>query len=166
MEPVGWGIPDYERLLFDSTMRMLLVILAFLSADFEQVKTSSLFAEPEQSKGHLTYRSPDYLRWEYSSPQALVWEVDGSKGNVSAQVRQIMTLILKSVSGAYLEPNEDFNVEPKGEEVELTPKRRELKQLFTKITLRMDKKNEIAEEVVLYEKNGDETRIRFYNAKR
>jgi len=146
-------------------MRMLLLILTFLSADFEQIKTSQLFAEPELSKGHLTYREPDYLRWEYTSPQALVWEMDGAKGNVSPQVRQIVTLILKSVSGAYLQPNDDFNVSMTDNIAELTPKRRELKQLFSKITIRINPKTGIADEVVLYEKSGDETRIRFFNAK-
>ena len=145
---------------------VLCVILTFLSADFEQVKTSQLFAEPELSKGHLTYRQPDYLRWEYTSPQALVWEVDGAKDNVSPQVRQIMSLILKSVSGEYLQPNDDFHISMNGDLAELTPKRRELKQIFTKIAIRINPNTEIANEVVLYEKNGDETRIRFYNAKR
>ena len=144
-------------------MKVLLVILAFLSADFEQVKTSQLFAEPELSKGHLTYRQPDYLRWEYTAPQTLVWEVDGAKGNVSPQVRQIMTLILKSVSGEYLQANNDFDVMQNGDIAELTPKRHELKQLFQKIIIRINPKTEIADEVVLYEKNGDETKIRFYD---
>ncbi len=147
-------------------MKWLLVILTFLSADFEQVKTSQLFTEPELSKGHLTYRAPDYLRWEYTSPQELVWEVDGAKGNVSPQVRQIVTLILKSVSGEYLQPNEDFNVTRNSDMAELVPRRRELKQLFTRITIRINPSTEIADEVVLYEKSGDETKIRFYNAKR
>jgi outer membrane lipoprotein-sorting protein len=147
-------------------MRLLLLILTFLSADFEQVKTSQLFAEPEHSNGHLTYRQPDYLRWEYTQPQPLVWEVDGAKGNVSPQVRQVMTLILKSISGEYLQPNNDFDVKQNGDIADLTPKRRELKQLFRKITIRINPKTGIADEVVLFEKNGDETKIRFTNAQR
>lgn len=147
-------------------LTILLTALTFLEADFEQVKTSSLFAEPELSKGHLTYREPDYLRWEYTAPQTLVWEVDGSKDNVSPQVRQIMTLILKSVSGAYLEPNEDFQIEKNDNIAKLSPKRRELKQLFVSIAIRINPKTQIAEEVVLNEKNGDQTIIRFFNAKR
>ena len=147
-------------------MKTLLFILAFLSADFEQVKTSQLFADPEYSQGHLTYRQPDYLRWEYTSPQTLVWELDGTKGNVSPQVRQIMSLILKSVSGEYLQPNDDFHVTTNGNIAVLTPKRRELKQLFSKVTIRMDYKTEIAEEVILYEKSGDQTNIRFRNVKK
>ena len=147
-------------------MKGLLVIIAFLSAEFEQVKTSQLFTEPEVSRGQLTYRQPDYLRWEYTSPNAYVWEVDGAQGNVSPQVRQLMNLILKSVSGAYLQPNEDFEVVMTDNIAELKPKRRELKQLFSKIVIRINLKTEIADEVVLYEKNGDETRIRFEHVKR
>ena len=162
---MDWSAAHNGWLLYDCSMRMLLFILTLLSADFEQVKTSPLFAEPELSKGHLTYRQPDYLRWEYITPQTLVWEVDGAKGNVSPQVRQIVMLIIKSISGEYLQPNEDFNVVRTGDMAELTPKRRELKQLFTKISIRLNSKTEIADEVVLYEKNGDKTRIRFFNAK-
>ena len=145
---------------------LVLVILAFLSADFEQVKTSQLFAEPEVSAGHLTYRHPDYLRWEYFEPRALVWEIDGANGNVSPQVRQIMSLILKSVSGEYLNTNDDFHVGQHEDILELTPKRRELKQLIAKITIRTNPDTKIADEVVLYERNGDETKIRFFNVKR
>ncbi len=151
--------------MMNGLLSILLGVLTFLSADFEQVKTSQFFAEPEVSKGHMTYREPDYLRWEYTSPQELVWEVDGNKGNVSAQVRQIVTLILKSVSGSYLQENDDFHVLQEGDLTVLLPKRRELKQLFSKMTIRMDSKAEYANEVVLYEKNGDQTQIRFMNIK-
>ena len=160
------SVTDYGWLFLNRKLKTLLFILAFLSADFEQVKTSQLFAEPEYTQGHLTYRQPDYLRWEYTSPQTVIWELDGTKGNVSAQVRQIMSLILKSVSGEYLQPNDDFHVTTNDNLTELTPKRRELKQLFSKITIRMDSKSEIAEEVILYEKNGDQTNIHFKNVKR
>ena len=134
-----------------------------LEADFVQVKTSALFAEPEESKGHLIYRQPDYLRWEYMSPQAIVWEVDGAKDNVNPQIRQIVLLILKTINGNYLQPNNDFNVSWDGETAILTPKRRELKQLFARISIRLNAKTGVADEVILYEQSGDETKIRFLN---
>lgn len=134
-----------------------------LEADFVQVKTSALFAEPEESKGHLIYRQPDYLRWEYMSPQAIVWEVDGAKDNVNPQIRQIVLLILKTINGNYLLPNNDFNVSWDGETAILTPKRRELKQLFACISIRLNAKTGVADEVILYEQSGDETKIRFLN---
>ena len=137
--------------------------MSHLEADFVQVKSSLLFAEPEASKGHLTYREPDYLRWEYTSPQPIVWEVNGAKDNVSPQIKQLVVLILKTVNGSYLQPNSDFDVSWEGDWAILKPKRRDLKQLFTKITIRLNPQTGIADEVVLYEQSGDETNIRFFN---
>jgi len=152
------------KTLLSILLTALLPEIGSFEADFVQMKTSSLFAEPEQSTGHLTYRQPDYLRWEYISPQPFVWEVNGSKDNVNPQVRQIVMLILKSINGSYLAPNNDFNVDwESGEVAVLTPKRREIKQLFDHITIRLNTESGIADEVMLYEQSGDETQIRFLN---
>jgi hypothetical protein len=46
---------------------------------------------------------------------------------------------------------------------QLLPKNRELKQFFKSIQLEIDPKNKVAKTVVLNEKNGDVTIIKFNN---
>ena len=51
-------------------MKLLFILGAILQlvADFQQVKESQMMMEPQISTGTLTYRAPDYLRWEYKTP--------------------------------------------------------------------------------------------------
>lgn len=144
---------------------LLLSVILNLNADFRQEKEISIMSETQVSTGHLTYKAPDYLRWEYTTPTALVWEVDGKKGNVSPQVRRMIELIMRSISGEYLTTNDDFLVEQQGAVYTLVPKKREIKQLFTSIVITLDPSTGVAKEVVMTEKNGDTTRIRFSNVR-
>lgn len=117
------------------------------------------------SEGQLTYRAPDYLRWEYTSPASLVWEIDGKKGNVSPQVRKMVELIMRSINGEYLTTNDDFEVKQQGQVYTLTPKKREIRQFFQEIRITLNEKTGVADEVLLTEKSGDTTKIRFSQVK-
>ena len=147
-------------------MSMLVVILGLilqLSADFHQTKQSQILVEEQISTGHLTYRSPDYLRWEYTSPIQLTWEIEGEKSNVSPQIKRLLKIIIQTIACENLERNTNFNVSYEAANYNLVPKNRELKQFFTSIQLEIDPKTKIAKKVVLNEKNGDITTINFYN---
>lgn len=149
-----------------NNMRLLILsIILSLSADFTQVKEMQLMSAPQISEGHMTYRSPDFLRWEYTKPQSLVWEVDGEKTNVSRPIKGMIDLIMKSVSGEYLVDNESFEVQTKGNVSVLTPKKRDLKQFFQQITITLNPKTGIADKVEIVEKNGDKTSLTFHNIK-
>ncbi len=135
-----------------------------LEADFIQTKTSALLTEPLVSSGHLSYKSPDYLRWEYTVPTSLVWEINGEKSNVSRQALAITRLIMKSVQGAYLVENNDFEVTKQDDTYILVPKRKQLSQLYKKIEMLFSAQTGLAHEIRLFEKNGDITSIVFQNA--
>ncbi len=129
-------------------LALIISIILSLEADFVQTKTSALMLEPQVSTGHMSYRSPDYLRWAYDKPQVLVWEMNGQETNVNPQVQKLLRMIMASVSG---EAQDDAKIQ------------RESKRLFRSVNIVMDERNEVAQRVEMIEKNGDITLIEFSN---
>jgi outer membrane lipoprotein-sorting protein len=144
-------------------LAFILGVILHLSADFRQTKQSVMLVDEQVSVGHLTYRAPDYLRWEYTSPIQLVWELDGEKSNVSPQVKRLLKLIMQTIACDKLQTTDDFEVSVKNGVYHLLPKNREFKQFFTNIQLEIDSTTKVAKKVVLTEKNGDVSTIVFYN---
>lgn len=129
-------------------LALIISIILSLEADFVQTKTSALMLEPQVSTGHMSYRSPDYLRWAYDKPQVLVWEMNGQETNVNPQVQKLLRMIMASVSG---DAQDDAKMQ------------RESKRLFRSVNIVMDERNEVAQCVEMIEKNGDITLIEFSN---
>ena len=129
-------------------LALIISIILSLEADFVQTKTSALMLEPQVSTGHMSYRSPDYLRWAYDKPQVLVWEMNGQETNVNPQVQKLLRMIMASVSG---DARDDAKMQ------------RESKRLFRSVNIVMDERNEVAQRVEMIEKNGDITLIEFSN---
>ena len=129
-------------------LALIISIILSLEADFVQTKTSALMLEPQVSTGHMSYRSPDYLRWAYDKPQVLVWEMNGQETNVNPQVQKLLRMIMASVSG---EAQDDAKMQ------------RESKRLFRSVNIVMDERNGVAQRVEMIEKNGDITLIEFSN---
>ncbi len=174
----------------------LIVVCTILSleADFKQVKETRLLQEPEVATGHLSYRSPDRLCWEYLTPTAYKWELGTtSSSTTSPQVQQLLQFIIRSISGDNLQDNANFTVTQQpasapsnafsqgnaltrsntstqnstsaqgGTTYLLFPKKRDLRQLFQSIEITLDPTTQVAERVVLTEKNGDRSTITFHN---
>lgn len=136
-------------LLLGSELKLLVLILTAvlaLEADFTQTKTVEVMNEPQVSEGHMVYRAPDYLQWRYTSPQQLVWEIDGNTSNVNPQIQRLLRMIMASIAGGN---TQDEKLQ------------RETKRLFRTVDIRMDASGEVAERVELTEKNGDKTVIEF-----
>lgn len=144
---------------------IILLVINSLTADFEQEKQSQLFVEAQHSTGVLEYRAPDYLRWEYVSPQSLIWEIEGETGNVNKQIVNMLMLIKQCVKGDFEAAKTSFNVAQEGELVTLIPKKREMQRFFRKIDIRLNTETGIAKQVVIYEANDDCTTIRFKNVR-
>ena len=144
-------------------LALILGVILQLSADFCQTKQSAMLVEEQVSTGHLTYRAPDYLRWEYTSPIQLVWELDGEKSNASPQVKRLLKLIMQTIACDNLQTTDDFEVSMKNGVYYLLPKNRELKQFFSAIQLEIDAQTKVARKVILTEKNGDISTIVFNN---
>lgn len=125
---------------------LILSVILSLEADFVQTKNVAMLNEPQVSTGHLSYRAPDYIRWAYTSPQTLVWEVNGEQSNVNPQVQRLLRMIMSSISG---EANDDAKT------------MREVKKMFRAMNITMDEQTGVAQRVEMVEKNGDTTIIEF-----
>ena len=117
-----------------------------LEADFVQTKQVALMNEPQVSTGHMIYHAPDYMQWAYQTPQAMVWEVNGSSSNVHPQVQRLLRMIMASIAG-----NGEMDAKAQ----------KESKKLFQSVQIIMDEQTQVAKRVELIEKNGDQTIIEF-----
>ena len=144
-------------------MKILTIILMISSfvAQFVQQKQSPFFDTPQQSIGLLTYREPDYLRWEYTSPQPLVWELEGNKGNMSSQFKSMVALIRECVKGDFEKTKSSFEVTRDGNMILLIPVKREFKNIFRSIYITLDPDTQVADQVEIKEASGDVTTIYF-----
>ena len=129
-------------------LTLILSVILNLTADFTQTKSVAMMREPQVSQGKMVYRAPDYLKWEYTSPNAVVWEMNGQESNVSPQIQNLLRMIMASISGA--EESDD-------------KLRRESKKLFRSVNVIMDEQTKVAQRVELIDKNGDTTIIEFSN---
>ena len=154
-----------------------------LQCDFRQEKRLSLLETNMVSTGKMYYKGGKALKWEYVSPYAYTFLLNGDKVMLGAQgktdviqvnssktFKQIARIMMHSITGKCLSDTEDFHVTMlvEGNEwvAELIPRQKELAQLFTSIRLHIDPKSQTATEVELTEKSGDLTRITMTNIKK
>jgi len=155
--------------------------LKALSAQFTQEKTSSLFTDKVIQKGKLYYRSPKQLRWEYTSPNAmsvifsngkvLLKTPKGNVNNPNKMLTEMGSLIINTINGSFLKDNSDFKVtyyknSKTGKiTVKLVPVNKRIKAYYSKMTIQLDAKSHLAEQVSMHEVNGDVTTIIFSERK-
>lgn len=154
-----------------------------LQCDFRQEKRLSLLETNMVSTGRMYYKGGKALKWEYVSPYAYTFLLNGDKVmlgsqgktdviqvNSSKTFKQIARIMMHSITGKCLSDTEDFHVtmlvEGKEWVAELIPRQKELAQLFARIRLHIDPKSQTATEVELTEKSGDLTRITMTNIKK
>ena len=153
-----------------------------LQCRFVQEKTSTMLAEPSVAEGTMHYASPDRMRWDYTSPYAFALVVNGDhsikvtegkaeklEGNSSRMYQGIVSIIMGSASGKKLFDTSVFDVVLYDEDAywraEMTPKRRDMKRMFSQLVFRFDKKAKGISRVEFKEAGGDITSIRFEDIK-
>lgn len=134
-----------------------------VTADFILVKSSPMLQGEHVFLGKLTYKSPDYIRWEYTSPEKMVWELKGTKGNLSPQVKRMVDMITACIDGKVDERN--LRVDEKGNVMTITPQRRDMRRVVEKIVVTKDPKTGFAAIVEIHEANGGKTSITFTNVR-
>ena len=145
---------------------------------FVQEKTSSMLTEPSVSEGKMYFSSPDRLRWEYLTPYPFALVVNGEQivkvtdgkaevldSNSGRMYQGITSMIMGSASGKKLFDASAFDVLLYDDGVfwkaEMTPKRRDMKRMFSQLVFRFDKKTNGISRVEFVGSNGDVTLIRF-----
>ena len=153
-----------------------------LQCRFVQEKTSSMLAEPTVAEGTMHYAAPDRMRWEYTSPYIFALVVNGDRivkvtdgkaekleGNSSRMYQGIVNIIMGGASGKKLFDTSVFDVILYDDgaywRAEMTPKRRDMKRMFSQLVFRFDKKSKGISRVEFKEAGGDVTSIRFEDIK-
>lgn len=145
---------------------------------FVQEKTSAILAEPSVSEGTMHFVSPDRLRWEYLTPFPFALVVNGEhivkviegktevlEGNAGRMYQGIVNIVMGSASGQKLFDPTVFDVVLTDDDTfwkaEMTPKRRDMKRMFSQMIFCFDKDTQCISRVQLVESSGDLTTIRF-----
>lgn len=153
-----------------------------MQCGFVQEKTSSMLAEPSVSEGVMWYVAPDKMRWEYISPNPFALVVNGKRivkvtngkaevleGKSNRMFQGIVNIIMGSASGKKLFDTSAFDITLFDDGVfwkaEMTPKRRDMKRMFSKLVFRFDKATNGISCVEFIEASGDVTEIRFEDIK-
>ena len=129
-------------------------------------------------KGTMHYATPDRMRWEYIEPYAFALVVNGEQitkvtdgkvetldGKSSRMYQGMVSLIMGSASGKKLFDASVFDVvlydDNEFWRAEMTPKRRDMKRMFSQLVFRFDKKTNGISRVEFKDAGGDVTSIRF-----
>lgn len=149
---------------------------------FVQEKTSSMLAEPSVAEGRMYYAAPDRMRWEYATPYAFALVVNGERivkvtdgkaevleGNAGRMYQGMVNLIMGSASGKKLFDTTVFDIVLYDDNgfwrADMTPKRRDMKRMFSQLVFRFDKKTNGISRVEFVETGGGLTSIRFEEIK-
>lgn len=149
---------------------------------FVQEKTSTMLAEPSVAEGTMHYAAPDRMRWEYTAPYAFALVVNGERlvkvtdgkaevleGNAGRMYQGMVNLIIGSASGKKLFDTTVFDIVFYDDNgfwrADMTPKRRDMKRMFSQLVFRFDKKTNGISRVEFVSANGDVTSIRFEEIK-
>ena len=149
---------------------------------FVQSKTMAMLAEPSVSEGTMHFASPDRLRWEYTKPYAFALVVNGERivkvtdghaevldGNSGRMYQGITNMIMGSASGKKLFDTSAFDIVFYDDgtcwKAEMTPKRRDMKRMFSQLVFHFEKKTQVIDHVEFMGANGDITSIRFEDIK-
>ena len=151
-----------------------------LQGDFIQVKELSFMDDKVTSEGKMYYKKTDKIRWEYTKPYKYVFTMDGKNVrlgdktnkipvNSSKIFGEISKVMVGGVSGSGLVGSPDFDavfmLGKDDYQVTLTPKKKEIKDLFSTIRLYVGKADSRIRSVELVEKSGDTTTITLKNVR-
>ena len=178
----GKPLTEAESQKVVETLTQAAASMQTMHSRFVQEKTSSMLAEPTVAEGMLWYAAPDKMRWEYTTPYAfalvanserIVKVTDGKAevldSNSGRMYQGIVNIIMGSASGKKLFDTTVFDVVMYDDDTfwraEMTPKRRDMKRMFSQLVFRFDKKTNGISRVEFKDAGGDLTSIRFEDIK-
>lgn len=145
-----------------------------LQVAFTQEKSSGMFLEKVVSKGKMYYKKSSMLKWAYSQPTNYAIIINprgaffktGNKVTKNKMISELGNLLLHTINGQLLTNNNDFSITYyKKDDILaiLKPQNKRLKELYSSIEVYLHPQTYIANKVILKEKNGDITEIKFSN---
>lgn len=156
--------------------------MSTMQCDFTQTKSMKMLNKEMVSTGSMYYKTPNKLRWQYTSPYDYIFVLSGDKvsmksakstKNIDVQgnkmFRKITDIILNCITGGSLKSSADFKLEVyKSDNIhfaKLYPKKKEMKQLYTCIELYFNPELTFVNTVKMQEKTGDITTVKLTNIK-
>jgi outer membrane lipoprotein-sorting protein len=151
-----------------------------IQLDFVQEKHLAILARPLVSRGRLTFRKPDSLRWQYDSPvKSLLLmrgervrqyvESDGRLTEAAGAGVAAMPVVMGEIAlwlGGRFAESPDFNAELiPGRRVVLTPRRPALARIIQRIELEFDETPGMIRRVTITESETSVTALDFENAR-
>ena len=152
-----------------------------ITSDFKQVKNMSLLAEKIQSKGKFYFMKNDKLRIEYTEPYKYLVIMNGTRmlvkdeektnkinaGN-SKMMQSVNRIMVDCMRGTVLS-NPDFKVATyhNGKQylLAMAPVSAEMRNLFDRIDVYIDKTTLNVDKLVMNEIGGDYTSMDFFNTR-
>lgn len=147
---------------------------------FEQERHLALFNEPLRSEGFLCFEQPSRLRWEVTKPYKSILLSDGSgvaqfewvdeqwkklDVGLAAAMQNVIAQIAGVMKGQYARENREYSVSltnlPAGAVVTLIPRNEKMRKMMSAIEVQLAPDLKGTRQVVLREKGGDYTAIRF-----
>lgn len=153
-----------------------------MECDFVLTKRSQLLKEAAIMTGRMAYQKPDIIYWECVSPGKIVFTSDGKQATIEKD-GQKSTIDLKSnriykrmkkmlgegmgIESLVASDKLDAKVDDLTDRwrMTMTPNKKEIEQLASKIVLLVDKSDCTVKTVELTSKNGDFTTIELKNIK-
>ena len=150
-----------------------------VKSDFVQEKNLSMLSEKIVSKGKFWFKKENAVRMEYTSPFKYLMIINGSKiyikdsqkenrmsANSNKLFQSINKILMDCVKGTVFD-NADFSVKLFESNdsylAEMKPVNKDIKNLFQKINVYLDKKNYLVKKIEMYEPSGDNTIITYSN---
>lgn len=154
-----------------------------VQADFTQTKRLKMLNDAMVSKGKMWCTQPNHLRWEYLTPYASLFILNGEKvlfknskhsntlnANRHKRIREMIRIMIPSNLGKILTEKKDFHASIENTEnqyvLTMIPQNKEMKQMFTRIVLYYNRKQAVVTQIEMYEKNGDSTTIELSSIKK
>ncbi|HEX6891873.1 MAG TPA: outer membrane lipoprotein carrier protein LolA [Chryseolinea sp.] len=155
--------------------------IASIESTFTQEKVLTALTEKITSTGKFWFKRSNKVRIEYLKPYTYTMIMNGDKMlfrddqkenmvNVRSNklFQQINQIMIDCVQGTVLE-SKDFNVKVFEDEktylLEMDPTTRSLREFFSTIVLKVDKKDFAANSIEMNERSGDRTTILFKDKK-
>ena len=130
---------------------------------FVMTRHSAMLTQDLVSRGRAAYAYPDKVRWEVEQPSPSLFVMDGIDAGDRRQQSLMRNVAKLGEKGLVNET--DFIVtvyaSPKVWQVDLVPLRRDLSQLFSRITLLTDAGTGELRSIVLSDQGGDTTQLEF-----
>ena len=172
-------LSENEIKAFKSNVQKVSQSTKSIQSDFTQTKKLSVLDNTIISKGHLAFKAPNLVKWEYTTPyknsaifkdDKLLVNNEGKKDEMDLSsnrlFRSLNTLIVNSIKGDMFDETQfEISYFSSGAHylVKFIPKDKRLKKFISTFELKFDKTSSQVNEVKLIEPNDDYTVIEFKN---